>query len=320
VHIPTISKGKAVLLVVAAVAGMAFFYVLFDWTMSVLVHSRKEVMVPDLHGKSLDDAMSLLSLLDLGIKKDGEDFDQALPPGTIVRQNPVAGMMVREGKIIKVVISQGGQTVYVPSVTGQTVRAAEITIRSYGLTLGEESSRYSVMADKDRVISQDPPAGSTVEKDALINLVISAGTPPDNIKLLPNFSGKTIDEARRWSEQNHLNVETVEEKIVGMAPGTVASQDVSPDTDISSVRRIGFVVASAESTAELPGKTFYYEIPQGGSDRQVRLMLLDENGERELFSGAKAPGSKLEIPFAPKGRALIRVFVNGILVEEREVK
>jgi serine/threonine-protein kinase len=299
---------------------LVFLYLLFNWTMTALVHARGEVMVPDLHGKSLDEAMTELSTMNLGLKKEGEEFDQGQPPGTIVRQNPAAGMAVREGKIIRVTISQGGQTIYVPNVVGQAVRSAEISIRSYGLTLGEESSRYSVVVEKDRIISQDPAAGSTAAKDDLVNLVISAGKPPENIKLLPSFVGRSIDEARRWAEQNNIAVDTREEKVDGMAPGTVISQDIAPDTDLSSVRRLGFVVAGADSAASAADRTFYYEVPQGGEDRQVRLMLQDEAGERELFRGSRAPGSKLAIPVSAQGRARIRIFVNGILVEERDVK
>jgi serine/threonine-protein kinase len=320
VQIKKISKRKAVVTAVIVLFSLTFIYLLFDWTMSALVHSRKEVMVPDLRGKTVDDSMSLLSSLNLGLKKEGEEFDQSLPPGTVVRQNPAAGIMVREGKIIKVAISQGGKIIYVPDVVGQAARSAEITLRSYGLTLGEESSRYSLVQGKDHVLSQDPTAGSTAEKDALVNLVISAGPPPENIKLMPSLTGKSIDEARRWADQNRISVDTREEKSVGVAPGMVVSQDVPPDTDLASVRRVNLVIASADSAAEMPSRTFYYEIPQSGEARAIRLVIIDENGEKELFRGTKEPGSKLEVPVNPKGRARVRIFVNNILVEEREVK
>lgn len=318
-QIQKISKRRAIRLGVIAVFGLAFIYLLFDWTMSALVHARKEVMVPDLRGKSIEDSMSLLSTLDLGLKKEGEEFDQSLPPGTVVRQNPAAGMMVREGKIIKVAISQGGKIIYVPDVVGQAIRSAEISIRSYGLTLGEESSRYSVVQEKDHVISQDPPAGSTAEKDALVNLVISAGAPPENIRLMPKLAGKNVDEVRRWAEQNRIGLDVSEEQGVGVAPGTVINQDVAPDTDLSAVRHLTVVVAGAGSTSETPAKIFHYEIPQSGQEREIRLVLVDDGGEREIYRDTGTPGSKLEIPVSPRGRARVRIFVSGMLVEEREL-
>ena len=80
------------------------------------------------------------------------------------------------------------------------------------------------------------------------------------------------------------------------------------------------IVASSLENAEFPQQKFYYEIPQGEEERQIRLVLIDENGEKELFQGSRAPGSKLEISIAPRGSARVRVFINNILVEEREVK
>ncbi|MHB9154888.1 MAG: PASTA domain-containing protein [Endomicrobiales bacterium] len=315
-------KKKSIIITGAAVFTVLFIYLLFNWTMSALIHSRKEVMVPDLKGKSLQEAVAVLSPLNLGLRKDGEVPDQNLPAGMIMRQTPLAGMPVREGKIVRVTISEGGTVIYVPDVTGQAVRSAEITIRSSGLTLGEESSRYSLMYKKDRVITQDPAPGSIAEKDVMVNLVISAGLPTGNIKLMPDFRGKNISEARGWAEQNGFSVEILEEAAGLAAPGSILRQDPAPDSDLSGTGKIIFSVAgtgSQDAGSPRQGMMFHYEIPQGGGDRQVRLTLLDENGERELFQGVRPPGTKLDIPVNGKGHARVRVFVNSILVEERDV-
>jgi hypothetical protein len=65
---------------------------------------------------------------------------------------------------------------------------------------------------------------------------------------------------------------------------------------------------------------FRYEVPQGAGDKQIRLTIQDDKGEQELFRGSRAPGSKLELPINPKGNARIRIFINNILVEERDAK
>jgi serine/threonine-protein kinase len=298
-----------------------FLYYLFNWTMGSVVHSRKDVTIPDLRGKTLETALSEVSPMNLGLKKEGEEPDQSLPPGTIIRQNPPAGMNVKEGKIIRVTISQGGKVVYVPNVVGQTVRSAEISIRSAGFTLGEVSSRFSLLNKKDYVLSQDPSPEATAEKDSMVNLVVSAGPPPDNVKLMPDWAGKNVGEAKQWAERNFVNLDVREEKSDGSQPGAVIRQEPAPDTDITSARSAAITVASSDSSpVYLPAKTFYYEIPQGEGERQVRMTLLDENGEREIFQGVKTPGSKIDVPIKPKGHARVRVFINSILVEERDVK
>src|SRR5262245_32133622 len=60
--------------------------------MIALLHSRPEVVVPKLEGKSLSDALAIVSPLDLSLQQDGTDFDDSLPAGTIMRQQPPSGM------------------------------------------------------------------------------------------------------------------------------------------------------------------------------------------------------------------------------------
>ena len=190
-----ITRKSTIYAAVVLIAG----YFVFNWMMSGIIHSRAEVMVPDLKGKSLAEAVTLLSPLNLGIKKESEEFDKDYPAGTVIRQNPLPGITVREGKIVRVTISQGGERLFVPDLTGQPARTAEIGIRSVGLNLGEESSRFSLSADKGNVVSQDPVAGTIVDKESLVNLVVSAGPPPDNVLLMPGFIGKKADDAVKWA-------------------------------------------------------------------------------------------------------------------------
>ncbi|MFH1367920.1 MAG: PASTA domain-containing protein [Elusimicrobiota bacterium] len=306
--------------VIIGIVGLIAAYFLVNWVLSGIIHSRNEVMVPDLKAKSLAEAVSLLSPLNLGIKKEDEQFDKNYPAGTVVRQNPQPGITVREGKIVRVTISQGGETIFVPDLTGQQARTAEINIRSLGLSLGEESTRHSLVIDKGSVVSQDPSAGTIVDKESLVNLVISAGTPPDNMILTPNFIGKNSGEAKKWAEEKGVQLDVAEEPAAGVASGTIIRQDPAADTDITTSKQVRIAAATETGAVPFRGRTFYYEIPQGGGDRELRLVLLDDGGEKEIFKGIKAPGTKLELPIDPKGGdARIRIFINNILVEEREI-
>ena len=307
-------------IIILGVAGLVIISVLLNWAMSSFVHAKKEIMIPDLKGKSITDAVNALSLLNLGLRKEGEEIDETIPAGIIVRQSPPAGLAVREGKIIKVTLSQGGKVIYVPSVAGQMARSAEVALRSAGLVIGEETTKYSLIGKKDEVLSQDPAAGQSVERDTMVNMVISMGAPPQEIKLMPDWTGKNAAEADRWASANGIKLEIRKEKSATVSVGTVLHQEPAPDADISESRQAVVYVSGEGSMQAAISKMFYYEVPQGGGDRAMRLVLQDDAGENEIFKGSRAPGSKLEIPVNPKGNARVRVFINGILVEEREVK
>ena len=69
-------------LCILVVLSIVFGYLLFNWIISAAIHSRKEVIVPDIKGELIFDALSLVSSFNLGLKMEGEEFNQDLPAGT----------------------------------------------------------------------------------------------------------------------------------------------------------------------------------------------------------------------------------------------
>ena len=68
-------------------------------------------------------------------------------------------------------------------------------------------------------------------------------------------------------------------------------------------------------------KTYHlhYEMPQGKNASRVRVVVEDATGENEFMNETKQPGSKIDLEIPYMGRAAVRVFVDGILVREREI-
>ncbi|MDI6641266.1 MAG: PASTA domain-containing protein [Elusimicrobiota bacterium] len=305
-------------LVTLVTAGTLFLILI--WTIQPLIHSRKEVLVPELTGKSLKDAVDIVSSLGLGISKEAEEFNSQLPPQSVIRQSPSGGMTVREGKIVKVTLSKGSDLVFVPEIIGQSVKIAELTIRRNQLAIRTKTQVYSLKFSKDTVVSQTPSAGSIVEKNTPVDFTISLGAPPEGIILMPDFVGKNITEATNWLSRENLNFE-LKEEISETTPTTptdiVLGQSPQPDTVLTGEVPIEITVSRTKAT--LVGEIFSYEIPRGTKEQNVRLVLIDEFGEREIYSGVQPAGAKLQLPISKKGKAKIRVFINNILVEEKEL-
>ena len=65
--------------------GLALFlltYFLFSWTMETVIHNRKEVIVPDISGKSSASALQALSESNLALSIGGYEFNESVPIGT----------------------------------------------------------------------------------------------------------------------------------------------------------------------------------------------------------------------------------------------
>jgi serine/threonine-protein kinase len=310
--------GPYVLLVLCVIAG----YMAFDWAMGAVIHSRKVVVVPDLSSKAVNDALNMLSPLGLGLEKEGEQFDKRFPAGAIVHQTPSPGMPVREGRIIRVTVSQGGETIFVPNLVGQPMRNTQTTLQNMGLSVGEIERRPSLKFEKDTVMASDPAGGSIIGKNGLVNLVLSDGPPAADVLLIPDFVGETLSKAKDWTASHQMSVSTREEADISKADGEILMQSPTADTPIHPGDTLTLVVnrPGASTTPDGQGARIYYEVPQGANDRDIRVSITDEAGEREVFRKSQAPGSKVDIRVQAKGHARARVFVNGVMVEEQTVQ
>jgi serine/threonine-protein kinase len=247
-----LAKAILKIFIVLVMIGTAFYFA-FNMIMVSLVHSKKEVSTPDIVGKSLYDAVSELSKDGFGLKMDGEETNQNVPAGTILRQNPLAGMFVREGKVIKVTISRGGEIVYVPNLVGQSIRSADISLRSATLVMGEVSKKYSVVFGKDTIMAQDIIAGTKVDKDSVVNLIVSDGPPPEGTIFMPNFVDKNFQEVLQWSSQTGIAINIIKEGESSSEPidssiGIIIDQYPEPDRDITGFESVNVTISEKMET------------------------------------------------------------------------
>ncbi|MBI5744401.1 MAG: PASTA domain-containing protein [Elusimicrobia bacterium] len=312
---------------VARVGGVALAlflltYFLFSWTMETVIHNRKEVIVPDISGKSSVNALQALSENNLAMKIEGYEFNESVPIGTVLRQVPDAGATVREGKIVRVVFSQGGESVFTPNLIGLPLRNAELLLRQRQLSLGEVPEAYSLKAEKGTVLSQDPKPELSVSKNTMVQVTVSNGPPPAGIVMMPDFRQKKSDEAQQWASQNSLSLSINEDPNSLFPGGTVIDQDPTPDTVVAPEAKVSLTVSSRKTSASGSEKEFrvHYEVSQSGAQRHIRVVALGKSGDREIFNGLRDPGSKIDLSVPYGGAEKVRIFVNGILVEERPVK
>lgn len=236
------------LFVATLIVGNAIYFA-FNMVMKSLVHNKKEVVVPSIVGKNIYDALDKLSRDGFGLQKEAEEKSQNFKAGIVLRQKPAVGMKVREGRIIRVTISQGREIICVPNIVGQTVRSADITLRYSSLIIGEVSRKFSLVTEKDIIISQDIVAGSKTDKTSLVNIVVSDGFPPENIILMPDFMNKTLKEAKMWALHYGINLNIINEEISAnnlalSSKNIIIKQFPKYDTDITSAKNIDLYIAT----------------------------------------------------------------------------
>ena len=98
-------------------------------------------------------------------------------------------------------IVKGTGTQVVPDLTGKDVVSVLEELSALDLNTKIGGLEYSADIPANRVISQDPPAGSEVRRGRSVRIVISRG--PATVQV-PNLHGLSLDEAETLLESNGL--------------------------------------------------------------------------------------------------------------------
>ena len=298
----------------------ALIFVSIDWVFGALVHTRKEVTVPDITKKSITQALDMLAANNLAIKQAGVEFAQNVPPGSVLRQLPSAGSTVREGRVIRVWISQGDEMVFVPNTVGTDLRSAQLAVRQAGLLVDKVDNAYSLTYEKGLIVAQTPKADSMVQKGEKVSLVLSNGAPPASVVLVPNFKSKKLAEATLWASSQNINLIIKEDASSVFPNGTIAEQRPAADSQIAPGTNLEVIVSRRQTANDEKTYHLHYEMPQGKNASRVRVTVEDATGDNEILNETKQPGSKIDLEIPYTDQAAVRVFVDGILVRERELQ
>jgi serine/threonine-protein kinase len=307
-----------IIFVLVVLAGLGYYAI--NAIMSSFVREKGEVLVPDLQGKTLIDSLEALSQAKLAMIKEDAEYNQDVPSGVVIRQFPPAGTNVKEGKTIRITVSMGGEIVYVPNLTGETIRSATILLRASGLVLGELTKKASVKYEEGVVLQQDPVAGSTVEKETTVNVIVSNGAPTNGDVLMFDWIGKSGEEAKQWAMDNGYEVSVIEQQTKLADPGFVFNQVPMPDEKLTANAKITFYIGDSKSIFEQKEEVVTYTLPETGDSKRVRLVLVDDRGEKDIFNGVRKPGSVISVPVKVQGKASVKVFINNVSIETMELE
>ncbi len=133
--------------------------------------------IPDLRGKTVEDAKALLESLGFTYA-DGGPMASDAPLGTVAGTDPAAGTKVSKGYQIKVFTSDGTLYVEMPDVTGMSRQGARSALVDAGFDQGNISVVWVAVANPVDptcvVTATDPIAGAGTSKQAQVTLTISS--------------------------------------------------------------------------------------------------------------------------------------------------
>lgn len=178
-------KGRAAKIIIALLA-ILIAAGLIAW--GVLANKSTAVAVPDVSGKSVEAATQELEAAGFTVGDQTKVYSETVDEGFVVGTDPGANTKAEPGTTVNLMVSQGTQQVEVPDLSGMTASEAQAALKQAGLTARAGTSQNSDTVEKDRVLSQDPAAGTMVDVGSTITYVISLGS--DKVEV-PNVVGET---------------------------------------------------------------------------------------------------------------------------------
>lgn len=182
------------------VAGCLGLFVMIDQLLLPgLVHASKTVRVPNLVGKTVDQALQLMVEHDLALVQPKEQFSDKVPKGQIMTQLPYANALVKEGRRIYVTVSKGVELASVPNVRGMTLRDARLAMMRAGLSIGDVTYEQHDSVEANRVLAQSSPPGSDLGYGSVCHVVLSRGPATVSIPDVRSLTLQQATEALRVS-------------------------------------------------------------------------------------------------------------------------
>lgn len=203
----------------------------------------KKVEVPDLVGKSQEEAEKECKKIGLTLKVVDEVESKKQEKGHIDSQRTQAGVKMPKGAIVQVVISSG-KLVQIPRLEGKDY----IDARDRLIDLGFDKNNIKIekephdTIDEDDVTRTDPVAGEWLSKSKEITIYVSSGI---EMKKVPNLVGMTRADAEKALTDLGLVPEVTEEYSTTEA-GKVVRQETDWGTEVAKGTTVKFVVSKGE--------------------------------------------------------------------------
>lgn len=216
----------------------------------IISKGQEEVDVPNVVGKTLEEAKATLTAAGFVVDED-EEYSEEIEKNYIISQTPNGNTTAAKGSTVTIVVSKGEEVkvAKVPDLKKKTVTSAESALSEVNLKLGNVSQEYSETVAEGKVIRQSIEAGTEVKEGTEVDITISKGKEPKTITYTATFSGSIINNSYSFEEGETIYVELVLK--VGDASYTLISDYYSEASFPISIANCSSVTGLTSQNATL---------------------------------------------------------------------
>lgn len=279
----------------------------------------EKVLVPNVIGKSLEDALLEMQVNELYPKINLRYSDVPGDEGTILEQNPKAQAIVKGYSRVNLVVSRGVIIDKVDDYTGMKIDDVQLKIQT--LFAGQSKPLIVLAnpkyipdpAEAGTVLEQDPPAGTTISEPVTVNLIVSRGPYYENTRV-PNLIGQSVNDLLQTITRSKLVFDISSHKAeANEKSGTVTSQQTFDAEFVPNYTRMTVEMAISEKSDEVIG-IFTENISEYPYPVPLKLDATPSEGTPYTIVSFNHPGGLVTIPYSvPHGTTLSLSVVDKVV-------
>ena len=198
-------------IVVGILLAVGIFSV-FVLSLTWLTHHNESMTVPQVIGKTFDEAESILDKAGFEIEIQDSIYSDTARPNVILKQFPEPDEIVKVNRKVFLTINRTvPPLVEMPNLLGYSIRNEEMTLKNAGLKLGDTSFRpdFAKNAVLEQSFNGTPiQPGTKVRMGSRIDFVLGSGVG-NTFFAVPDLVGKTYAEAKAMLESNGIGFASI---------------------------------------------------------------------------------------------------------------
>lgn len=278
----------------------------------------KEIEIPDVSGKELEDAVEELEKLGFVIGETTEIPDEEVEEGLIIRTDPKAGKLVKEGTTVELFQSSGKERTELLDYTGRAFDDVLELLKDdrYKNIIKNEVNHDTVPVGM--IIDQSiEPGTEIIPEDTVLEFTVSLGPELITLKDLSGHNAKGLAD---YAESTGLFINISKEEFHDtVTEGLVISQDPQPGTKLKKGDRVNVVISKGKEV--IPPKdvveeiSIPYEPEEEGQVQVVQIyvedMINSSTVPYDTFEMTAPTTRRITLKVAPDRKAGYKVIVDG---------
>lgn len=230
------------------------------WKMGMFSDTKA---APDLLDMTLEEATAKAAEDGFKVKEGKAVYSSDYAEGRICLQDPEPGVETPKEGTITVHLSKGSKEGLVPNVVGMKEEDVAAFLESHGYVLGNVKTETSP-EDKGTVLEQTPVAGSTLDKESKVDIVVSDGKGTEKA-IVPSVTRMSLEDAKKAIQSAGFTVGNISydwDESIGK--GYVIYQQYQANSQLDKGTAIDLQVSSGPEPAPTPAPTPEGEDTGGG--------------------------------------------------------